>query len=162
MAHSAHVTYTNKKQYLISSIVAQWFNLLVSMHKILGSRPEVCNCFPLCQVKGYERIFKDIGKALEQNKSRCSLGHREPCTCPGASARAPAWSDPLLPVLLSNRVSHCVFISPPPDAAAAGSRCWRRLLRARRRSGTGSRCWLRRHRVSAAAAASVRAGRGHQ
>ncbi len=28
-----------------------------------------------------------------------------------------------LHILLSNRVSHCVVISPPPDAAAAGSRC---------------------------------------
>ncbi len=43
-------------------------------------------------------------------------------------------------LLLSNRISHCVFISPPPDAATAASRCWRRRLRARRCSGTGSRC----------------------
>ncbi len=28
-----------------------------------------------------------------------------------------------LHILLSNRVSHCVSISPPSDAAAAGSRC---------------------------------------
>jgi hypothetical protein len=65
-----------------------------------------------------------------------------------------------LHVLLSNRVSHCVFISQPPDAAAAGSRCWRRRLRVRRRSGTGSRCCRRRRRVSAAAMASAGAGRG--
>jgi hypothetical protein len=40
------------------------------MHKILGSRPKVYNFFPLCWVKGYERIFKNIGRALEPKKSR--------------------------------------------------------------------------------------------
>jgi hypothetical protein len=66
----ASVTYINKKQCKISSIVALWVKPLLIMHLVLGSIPKEFNFFSLCWVKGNKRIFKDIGKALEPKKSR--------------------------------------------------------------------------------------------
>jgi hypothetical protein len=62
------------------------------------------------------------------------------------------------PVLLSNKVSNCVFFF-----RSQGPRCdhrqlpgkQRRRLRARRRTDPGSRCCRRRRRVTAAAAAAA-------